>query len=508
MNNSAATNHVDPVERKSPVTSTQHHITSKFRFVKATESKIEKQFTNVQPTGAIWDCANFMACNEKFIAVPWQQLGSAVVLRHDQVGKLPSPPPMFLGQSGHIIDLAFSPFDAHLLLTASEDTTIRAYRVPENGLTARIETAELTLEGHHKKCGILQFHPSANNILGSASADGCVKIWDLKAGKEGLSFPGHEQVMSLNWNLDGSLLNTTTKDKKVSILDSRTGSVVASTNAHDGSKTQRSIWAKRRNMLLTIGFSSRQARQIKVWDARNLKEAIHTEEIDQQSAVMMPFFDEDNSLLYLAGKGDTSIRCYEMWDGESTPIVAANTYSGSDPQKGMCMMPKTGLNVRKCEVARFHKLSMKTISSIQMVIPRRNAETEFQEDIFPPTFAGVPSMQADDFFRGKNINPIDLDLRTLFNRDDLMSSTSSLNMSPVVPTTVSTTVPTPVVAVPCPVLDVPTPVSDAPPAVTVPTPVETDTTSTVTFPVPVAVFKKSSENDTTKLQPAATNHVD
>eukprot|EP00758_Cryptobia_borreli_P014516 Tbor_TRINITY_DN5927_c3_g1::TRINITY_DN5927_c3_g1_i8::g.18262::m.18262 len=99
-------------------------------------------------------------------------------------------------------------------------------------------------------------------------------------------------------------------------------------------------------------------------------------------------------------------------------------------------------------------------------------------------------MQADDFFRGKNINPIDLDLRTLFNRDDLMSSTSSLNMSPVVPTTVVTTVPTPVVAVPCPVLDVPTPVSDAPPAVTVPTPVSdvppavTVSTSEVTVPTP------------------------
>jgi len=43
-------------------------------------------------------------------------------------------------------------------------------------------------------------------------------------------------------------------------------------------------------------------RQLFLWDTKNLKEPIKQETIDTSSGVLMPFYDNDTKLLFLAGK--------------------------------------------------------------------------------------------------------------------------------------------------------------------------------------------------------------
>lgn len=56
-------------------------------------------------------------------------------------------------------------------------------------------------------------------------------------------------------------------------------------------------------------------------------------------------------LLLLLPQGDSSIRYFEVTD-ESPFIHYLSTYSSKEPQRGMGYMPKTGLDVNKCEIAR------------------------------------------------------------------------------------------------------------------------------------------------------------
>lgn len=51
---------------------------------------------------------------------------------------------------------------------------------------------------------------------------------------------------------------------------------------------------------------------MKLWDGQ-LKQ-IKEENIDTSSGVLMPFYDSDLGILYLAGKGDGNIRYYEVTD--------------------------------------------------------------------------------------------------------------------------------------------------------------------------------------------------
>lgn len=409
---------------------------SKYRFVTATEDKLDKQIQNVAPTGAVWDCSSLMACSSEFIAVPWQTPGAVGIFKTGVPFKTMPTHPFLFGHTGAVIDVAFSPFDPRLLATAGDDSTVRIWNIPEAGITAKTDSCSATLAEHTKKVGMLQYHPSARNILATASTDNTVKIWDLTVGKSAYTAsPTEDQLLSISFNLDGSAMCATSKDKKITVFDTRTGAVAASAVAHQGIKNQRVIWAKRRNQLISCGFGpNASCREVKIWDPRNISTALYTMEVDKQSAVLMPFLDEDTGILYLGGKGEGAIRYYELRD-DATPIAPASSYNSSELAKGLCMAPKAILDVSSNELARFYKLTSKNIIGVHLALPRRG--TEFQDAFYPPTFAGVPALEAADFLAGKNAEPLLQDMKAVFDKKSevvlVSSPTSSKPASPSTP---------------------------------------------------------------------------
>lgn len=70
------------------------------------------------------------------------------------------------------------------------------------------------------------------------------------------------------------------------------------------------------------------------------------------TAASPPPSSSSNLLLFpLLPQGDSSIRYFEVTD-ESPFIHYLNTYISKEPQRGMGFMPKTGLDVNKCEITR------------------------------------------------------------------------------------------------------------------------------------------------------------
>ena len=62
------------------------------------------------------------------------------------------------------------------------------------------------------------------------------------------------------------------------------------------------------NKLTTVGFSKQQHREFKVWDIKNMKSPITTQQIDTSYGVAMPFYDSDLNILWIIGKGDNYIK--------------------------------------------------------------------------------------------------------------------------------------------------------------------------------------------------------
>jgi len=310
------------------------------------------------------------------------------------------------GHKAEVLDLDFHPFNDHLIASASEDCYVKIWQIPEGGLKANMTDAVQTLGGHRRKVGTCDFNPVANNVLATSSIDFEIRVWDIEKGEAKNIVPGHTDIInSVAWSHNGSLLATACKDKKVRIVDPRANKAVSEKEAHAGTKGSRVIWIGKSGNLLSVGFSKNSDRQYALWDPRNWDAPLATENIDTSAGIIMPFYDDDTGVLFLAGKGDGNIRYYEITNDDKF-IYWLSEFKSNVPQRGIAALPKRALNVSECEIMRLYKVSGdgKVVDPVSFQVPRKGTDI-FQDDIFPDTYAGEYSLTSADWFGGSNAEP-------------------------------------------------------------------------------------------------------
>ncbi|CAE7583051.1 Coro6 [Symbiodinium natans] len=354
--------------------------------------------------------------NAKFVCFPWESGGGGTlaVIPATKFGRLPRETPLVAGHTGGIMDFEFSPFDDHLLLSASEDLTMKLWQIPSDGLTQHLKEPLLTLEGHGKKVSFSTFNPCVSNIVASTAFDLTCKVWNLTEQEASFSIPVPEQVMHIKWNYTGSLLAVTCKDKKLHIVDPRQSKMTMGCKICDGPKPTKVEWLggtnpEDCNMLVTTGFSSQAERQINLWDIRKLPAdgqgdvaAMASLNVDQGTGALYPYFDPGTQMLYIAGKGDSNVRYFEVTNGDPY-LHYLEAFKSTVPQKGFDFLPKRCVDVSVHEVMRGLKLETSAIQPVSFRVPRKSEA--FQEDIFPDCPAGVPNMAADDWVSGQECRP-------------------------------------------------------------------------------------------------------
>jgi len=374
---------------------------SKFRHVFGTTFKKENCFDDVRVTRNAWD-TDLVSANGKFVAVIYEAQGggSFAVIPWTSGGKVDPKLPLVAGHKSAVLDIDFNPFNDGLIASASEDCTIKVWGIPDGGLTKTLDTPLQTLNGHRRKVGTVKFNPVANNILASTSTDFSVKIWDIEKGETKFSVDGSHAdiIQSCDWSGNGSLLATACKDKKIRVIDPRSQSIAMEAEGHGGVKGSRVIWIGNKQQIFSVGFTKTSEREHIIWDSRNLGNRLSSAIIDSAAGILMPFYDRDVNMLYLAGKGDGNIRYYEMVD-EAPFIYFLSEFKSNTPQRGMCMTPKRALNVSECEIARLLKVGTRTIEPISFQVPRKS--DIFQDDIYPDCFSGEPALSSSEWASGK-----------------------------------------------------------------------------------------------------------
>jgi coronin-1B/1C/6 len=292
----------------------------------------------------------------------------------------------------------------NLLATGGEDLVVKVSQIPDEGLKAHQSEALVTLEGHERKVNILHFHPTANNILGSSSSDLTIKVWDIEKQTQVLNFNDFtDHVHSFDWNPDGSMIVASSKDLTLRCYDPRTPGSVIKGNAFTGQKTSRALWRGDKGQVIAVGSSKSAARQYGLWDIKMMNQPLTLTDIDSSAGVLLPSYDADTNMLYAAGKGDGNIRYWEVVD--SDPYVHfLSEFRDNASQKGVAFLPKRSVDVKQCEVAIAFRLMKDKVIPISFQVPRKSADT-FQRDIYPEAYAGVPSLEADQWLSGKNVPP-------------------------------------------------------------------------------------------------------
>uniref|UniRef100_A0AAR2KFR7 Coronin n=1 Tax=Pygocentrus nattereri TaxID=42514 RepID=A0AAR2KFR7_PYGNA len=389
---------------------------SKFRNVYGKASSREECYEGVPITRNVHD-NHFCAINPKFLAVVTESSGggSFLVIPIYKTGRVDPHHPKVCGHQGSVLDIKWNPFRDNIIASCSEDCTVRIWEIPDGGLRRNMTEALLVFTGHSRKVGLIEWHPTCSGILFSAGYDGKILLWNLEEAKVVKMFDSHSDViLCMSFNTDGSLLATSCKDKKLRIMDARSGRVLQEADCKRH-RVGRVVFLGNTKRVLTTGVSQWNTRQVALWDQEDLSVPISEEEIDGLSGLLFPFYDADTHMLYLAGKGDGNIRYYEV-SPEKPYLQYLMEFSSPAPQKGLGMMPKRGMDVGECEVFRFYKLvTMKgLVEPISMIVPRR-AE-KFQDDIYPMTAGTEPALTAEEWLSGINKGPILISLKENYKR--------------------------------------------------------------------------------------------
>lgn len=139
--------------------------------------------------------------------------------------------------------------------------------------------------------------------------------------------------------------------------------------SHQSIKDSRVVWLGNQTRILTTGFDAARLRQVIIRDVRNFGTPEKTLELDCSTGILMPLFDPDTNMLFLAGKGDTTINYLEITDKD--PYLIEGLRHTGEQTKGACLVPKRALKVMEAEVNRVLQLTSNMVIPIMYQVPRK-----------------------------------------------------------------------------------------------------------------------------------------
>ncbi|XP_018307878.1 coronin-7 isoform X2 [Mycetomoellerius zeteki] len=350
--------------------------------------------------GSYQTYGNNITASAAFMAFNVDHNGSSLaVLPLEDCGRKSKTMPLLHAHADTVTDMDFSPFHDGLLATGSQDCLVKLWHIPESGLEESLCNPECTFSHRQRRVEAVCWHPSAEHLLTTASFTN-LSLWDVLSQQELFSNSDHTEVIqSVSWKEDGTVLATSCKDKQLRLIDPRASTcIVNSCSSHQSIKDSRTVWLNN-DRILTTGFDAARLRQVYIRDLRHLNEPMKTLELDCSTGILMPLFDSDTNMLFLAGKGDTTIIYMEVT--ERDPYLVEGIRHSGEQTKGVCLIPKRALNVMQAEVNRLLQLTSNMVIPIMYQVPRKTYR-DFHADIYPDTTGPVAQNNATSWFKGHN----------------------------------------------------------------------------------------------------------
>ncbi|XP_041086299.1 coronin-7-like [Polyodon spathula] len=261
---------------------------SKFKNTTPKIPKKDEWISNVR-AGSAASCGNHIKSSCSLIAFNTEQGGGGVLglVSLDSGNEEKRSVSQLHCHADLVTDFDFSPFDDFLLATCSADETVKVWRLLEPGQTVPSSPGVTLSPGRGRVENIL-FHPTTDGVL-AASAGGTATVWDVARQSQLAALEDHgDQIQSLCWKQDGSLLATSCKDKKLRIFDPRAQlTPVQSAQGHQNNKDSRVIWIGDTDNVLCAGFNQMREREVRVWDARKMGSSVGSVSLDTSSGALL-----------------------------------------------------------------------------------------------------------------------------------------------------------------------------------------------------------------------------
>ena len=355
---------------------------------------------------------NKMAINNKFMALTWNyDKGGIAIFDPNEYSYGKPDQKLFKGHKGKIFDLKFSPFCSDLLASASEDCTVKLWKIPEEGLKEDITNDAQTYTGHKRKVSLVAFNPLAADVIASSSVDYSIQVWNMIKSEVYSLCKIHGAPTSLDWNENGSLIGATDSGKKITIFDPRANKEIFTHVVTDG-RGQKFVWTGNDTFAYT-GISKKNEREFKHFDIRKIENnELCRVKIDEQVSLLTPYYDHESKLLYTVGKGEANVNVFDF--NEPTPCRCLN-FSTSNPASTFCMIDRRNVNYNKNEVDRMAKWTVfNEIMYVSFYVLRR--EVKYEPSLYPHLPIYDPAMTYEEWISGENKPQIKKEITEIENK--------------------------------------------------------------------------------------------
>ena len=107
---------------------------SKYRHIFVDPPKSQECFSGFRFSTSVGE-QSYIKANEKYFSVALQGGGGPfTVVPLNQPGPIPLNQPIFNGHTSAVLDFEFNPFHTQIISTASDDTTVKVWGIPEVGM--------------------------------------------------------------------------------------------------------------------------------------------------------------------------------------------------------------------------------------------------------------------------------------------------------------------------------------------------------------------------------------
>mmetsp|Transcript_6692 Transcript_6692/g.9359 ORF Transcript_6692/g.9359 Transcript_6692/m.9359 type:complete len:509 (+) Transcript_6692:73-1599(+) len=376
----------------------------KYKLCGGKESIGHDSVWNLRPKIATSD-SSALAASEYWWAVPYEGGGGPIFISGiDTTGRIePTNATTINGHKAEVYCIDFSKLDGNLLASGGDDGNVCIWRLDHEDSTL---ADKLPLSKLKEPTGIREvlFHSTVANAVLSATVDGRLGLWDLqKDDNAARTWDLEQSINCLDLNYDGTLVISSCRDRCARITDLRTDTQQVLERPHgDSSRIFKAKFIHNRghDFILSTGPSvSTTGREVALFDLRKgSNEALFRRLVDGQNGALMPFYYEEFGVVWLFGRGDTTVRQFEInatAKSSDEAFFPGLDFRCGSPHTGAAQLPGRSLDVKKLEIARFKRLTASTVETVSFTIPRSAELKEFfNDDVFDMTRSSDPAIDS------------------------------------------------------------------------------------------------------------------
>ncbi|KAL7409785.1 hypothetical protein BDY24DRAFT_418504 [Mrakia frigida] len=245
------------------------------------------------------------------------------------------------------------------------------------------------------------FHPTTPSLLLTTTAT-TVSIWDTSSSctdpviaLEPFSPKG---LWGVSWSWNGQEIAGAGKDGSFGVWTPRT-STTAQTSPSVFNALKQAAVASVGDLWLVPSFSKSRERQLLLFSSKDLSTPISTIRIDFETAPLFAVVDNERRIVYLAGKGESTIRSFEVSDaGVITPCSAVSLPTAF---AAITLAPASVLDVMSAEINRVLVVGRST----EMIPVPIKHYIDFHEDIYPLVRSTEHAQTSSEWLSGGDAQP-------------------------------------------------------------------------------------------------------